>query len=239
MKKDNSPLFKMVETNYGTYLGYSNDLAFQQLSKNQFEDAEVESYIRKTIKPEDICIDIGANIGRISVCLSERCKKLYSIEPQLNIYLALCGNLFLNSCFNVTPLNIAAFSSNGNFSIAPQEKLDGWVGDYYGGDDKVTSWGSISLELTPNGTIKGRKLDEIINDPIDFIKVDAEGGDLDALMGCQNIINKNKPKIIFEFHSQLSKTCYNRSWEDYLAFFKKNNYKIKQISESDFLAVAD
>jgi len=227
---------KIAQTNFGDFMGYEKDILFQSLLKNEFHDPEVGLYIQENVKSEDVCIDIGANIGTMSVFLSRHCQSLYSIEPQANIYKALCGNLFLNQCNNVTPLNIAAYSDNKLFSIASKENLDGWVGDIHEGYDKVISFGSVSLEEKEDGNIEGKRLDEIIKEKIAFIKVDAEGGDLDALMGCQKIIENSYPDIIFEFHRECSKKCYNRSWHDYCQFFEKNNYDINQISERDFLA---
>jgi FkbM family methyltransferase len=226
----------LAKTDFGNFMGYEHDVLFQSLVENKFHDPEVGAFIKENIKPQDTCVDIGANIGTMSVFLSRHCNKLYSIEPQSNIYLALCGNLFINQCNNVTPMNIAAFSENKSFSIASKEKLDGWVGDIHEGYDKVKSFGSVSLEEKKDGDIKGKRLDEIIKEKVDFIKVDAEGGDLDALMGCQKIIENYSPHIIFEFHESCSKKCYNRSWDDYCVFFKENNYNMTEISERDFLA---
>lgn len=46
-----------------------------------------------------------------------------------------------------------------------------------------------------------RTLDEIIqgNIRINFIKIDVEGGEFDALKGAKQILVKYKPKVIFEF----------------------------------------
>ena len=229
-------MIKIIKTSFGNFMGYEHDALFKSLIENKFHDPEIGLFIEKNIKPEDVCIDIGANIGTMSVFLSKHCKFVYSIEPQLNIYLALCGNLFINECNNVKPLNIAAYSENKTLSIASKEKLDGWVGDIHEGLDKVKSFGSVSLEEKETGDIKGKKLEDIIKEKINFIKVDAEGGDLDALIGCKKIIENDNPRIIFEFHKSCSKKCYNRTWEDYCKFFKQINYKMTQISERDFLA---
>lgn len=231
-------MINIAETKFGTFLGYSNDYLFNEISKGNFHDSDVELFIQKNIKKSDICIDIGANIGSISVFLSKRCNKLYSIEPQKNIYLALCGNLFINQCLNVIPLQIAAYSANKKFSIARKEKLDEWVGDIEKGIESVKSFGSVSFEENESGDVQGIRLDDIINEKIDFIKVDAEGGDLDALIGCSRIIKESKPKIIFEYHPQCSQKCYNKQWIDYENFFNQINYQYEKISESNFLAIS-
>jgi len=230
-------MIKLAKTSFGNFLGYSNDYLFQQLERNEFHDPDVGKFIQENIKKGDNCIDIGANIGAITIPLSKFCNKLYSIEPQDNIYLALCGNLFINESYNVIPLKLAAYSENTKFSIAAKERLDEWVGDIDNGFDNVKSFGSISVEKNENGEMEGRKLDDIIQDKIDFIKCDAEGGDLDALMGCERIIKENNPKIIFEFHPQCTKKCYNRTWQDYEDFFNRIKYKLERISDSNYLAI--
>lgn len=229
-------MIDIAKTNFGSFLGYSNDHLFNEIKKGNFHDPDVAEFIQKNIEKEHNCIDIGANIGTISVFLSKFCNKLYSIEPQHNIFLALCGNLFINQCLNVVPLQVAAYSENKKFSIASKEKLDDWVGDVHSGIENVKSFGSISLEVNESGNIQGVKLDDIIHEKIDFIKVDAEGGDLDALMGCRNIIEKDAPDIIFEYHPQCSQKCYNRSWKDYVNFFNEIKYNHIQISNSNYLA---
>jgi len=229
-------MIKIAKTHFGNFLGYSQDYLFQQIERNEFHDPDIGEFIQKNITKNHNCIDIGANIGAITVFLSKHCGKLYAIEPQNNIYLALCGNLFINECYNVVPLNIAAYRDNKKFSIASKERLDEWVGDIDKGIEGIKSFGSISVEENESGNIDGRKLDDIVTEKIDFIKCDAEGGDLDALMGCERIIKENSPKIIFEFHPQCTKKCYGRTWQDYENFFTAIKYKLERISDSNYLA---
>ena len=230
-------MIDIANTKFGSFLGYSNDYLFQQIKRGEFHDPDVGDFINKNITKDNICIDIGANIGAISVFLSKKCKKLYCIEPQHNIFLALCGNLFINECYNTVPLEFAAYSKNSTFSIASKEKLDDWVGDIDKGYENVKSFGSVSVEENNLGNIIGKKLDDIVTDKIDFIKCDAEGGDLDALIGCERIIKEHSPKIIFEFHLQCTKKCYNRTWNDYEDFFNNIKYKLEKISDSNYLAI--
>jgi FkbM family methyltransferase len=230
-------MIEIIKTNLGYFSGYSNDVLFDNLKKGNGHEKNILNFIEKNITSNDICVEVGANIGAISVLLSKRCKKLYCFEPQHNIYLALCGNLFLNECYNVFPIEAAAYYKNSNFSIASKEKLDCWVGDYDKGYDFVKSFGSISIEEKQDGDIIGKKIDDIVKEKIKFIKCDAEGGDLSALMGAQETINNSKPIIIFEFHKDNSWKCYKQTWDDYANFFNKINYQLMQIDESNILAI--
>jgi hypothetical protein len=75
--------------------------------------------------------------------------------------------------------------------------------------------------------------DNFITDKISFIKIDIDGPDYFALKACENIIDRDSPKIIVEL-------CENseRNWDVHyskvLNFLKNKNYKcynIKQMGE--------
>ncbi|GIW68027.1 MAG: hypothetical protein KatS3mg096_895 [Candidatus Parcubacteria bacterium] len=71
-------------------------------------------------------------------------------------------------------------------------------------------------------TIRVSKLDEIVNEKIDFIKLDIEGEELKALKGAENLIKKFKPYIACcVYHDQ------NHFWQIPLFLLKINpGYKI-------------
>ena len=189
-----------------------------------FEE-DTSKVINDFIKKGMVVLDIGANTGCHTLRLSKLVGnegKVYSFEPQHDIFMCLCGNLFMNQCFNVFPFEYAAYSRNTKFS----------VGDL----NTIGNLASTAFIPDKNGNIAAVMIDDIITEKIDFIKCDAQGGDLDALIGCQNIIDKFKPKIIFEREPDMTKKYYNRDWNDYILFFKSKQYEIEEIVESNFLA---
>jgi FkbM family methyltransferase len=230
-------MIEIIKSNVGYFCGYSNDVLFNDLKNGKTHEKNIIDFIKDNIKSEDTCIEVGSHIGSVAITLSKYCKKLYCFEPQHNIYLALCGNLFLNECYNVKPINAAAYHKNAKFSIASKDKRDGWVGDYEKGFHFVKSFGSISIEEKEDGDMIGKKIDDIVTERISFIKTDAEGGDLCALMGAEKTINSSKPSIIFEFHKDNSLKCYNQTWNDYLSFFNKINYNLIKMDESNFIGL--
>lgn len=229
-------MIELIKTNVGNFYGYSNDYLFSELKKGNIVENNIIDFIQNNLNKDSVCIEIGANIGCVSITLSKNCKKLYCLEPQNNIYLALCANLFINECYNAEPIKAAAFYKKTQFSFAPKQKQDPFVGNYESGFDSTNSFGSISLQEDLNGDIKAIKIDDLIEEKVHFIKSDAEGGDLSALMGCEKIIKTSKPIIIFEFHSKLSQECYNQSWGDYIEFFNRMNYNVSKFDEANFIA---
>ncbi|WP_417237264.1 FkbM family methyltransferase [Bizionia paragorgiae] len=61
--------------------------------------------------------------------------------------------------------------------------------------NKITKTGSVDIETVT--------LDEVINEPIGYVKFDIEGAEKQALVGAKNIIKKYKPKLaICVYHNQ-------------------------------------
>lgn len=64
-----------------------------------------------------------------------------------------------------------------------------------GTSNRISEMGQVSIEAT--------SIDKAINDKIDFIKLDIEGAEVEALKGAQNTIKKYKPRIaVCVYHKQ-------------------------------------
>ena len=231
-------MIEVITTSDGTkFAGYSQDYLFQIIKNgDNFPDKYVKDVIDKYVTKDSICIDVGANLGYISVYLAKKCKYLYSFEPQKNVYFQLCANLFLNECYNVTTYNKAVYSYNKNFDFASFQS--GWVGTKeITNVDKVTSFGAISLTPSETGKIKAVTLDETFSEKIDFIKIDAQGADIDVIFGADNLISRDKPVIVFEYEEDLSLMNYNRTLSDLNYFLKRHSYKMIEIHHHNYLLI--
>jgi len=188
------------------------------------------------VTPDSVCVDVGANLGYVSLYLATRCKHVYSFEPQAVVFLQLCANLFLNQRFNVTPYNVGLHSHTTFLDFADHQS--GWVGTSdYSDYNKIRSIGSISLRASVEGTIPAKRLDEVMNDKVDFIKIDAQGADIDVLIGAQDLVTAYHPIIIFEYEDDLSRINYGRDMEDIYAFVNKNGYNMTEVYPGNYLLV--
>jgi hypothetical protein len=67
-----------------------------------------------------------------------------------------------------------------------------------------SSNGSVSLSPIGASTscrVQQRRLDQLIEGPLDFLKIDAEGADYDALEGAANLLNAGGSAVLLEHYA--------------------------------------
>jgi FkbM family methyltransferase len=178
------------------------------------------SICHETIKnlQEPVIFDVGANIGTFTTWMAKAFPlgKIHAFEPQRAIFQMLSGNAAINNLYNVYTYNIGLGKEN--------KKVEFDEPNYFYKND----FGTFSLientikEKTNNKiTVQIQTLDhfmEYFNIPIvNLIKIDAEGMDLDVLIGGQKTIKKHLP-IIFIEHSDNRRSILGNI-KDYLNLF--------------------
>ncbi len=160
-----------------------------------YEELETEM-IRKNLKKGDTFLDIGAGIGCYTVIASKIVGdegKVIAFEPDPQYFEFIQKNLKENKCDNVLLFQKAVLNRTGKTKFYLREKIgDNRVEEvnyFLAGDFKVRD--CIEVETI--------KLDELLNERIDFIKMDIEGSQYLALEGMMNLIRKNpQVKMITE-----------------------------------------
>lgn len=135
------------------------------------------SLFRDYCKPGDTVVDVGANIGEVSIVLSQGVGdsgRVYAFEPHPRIFQFLTGNLALNHRKNVVARNMALGSLPGVVRMSDDRRDDmNRVTD--GGEIEVTC-STLDAELPPG--------------PVAFLKIDVEGFELSVLKGGANVLSR-------------------------------------------------
>ena len=152
--------------------------------------------ISKCIKTGDSFIDVGSNIGLITLyaaSLVGESGKIYSFEPFNNTFNILLENIKLNNYNNIVPINLALGAKKERRSIFQKIK---------------ESRGSASL-INPKNSSSANQvfvetLDNFITNneisQIRMIKIDVEGWELEVLKGSRSILeDTNAPIICIEY----------------------------------------
>lgn len=158
-------------------------------TSNFYEIAMLED-IKNRLSENNIIVDIGANIGNHTIFFSKICKaeKVYSFEPQKNIFEILKKNIELNQVNDTVELYNIGLGKE--YCFANIKVID------------ENNYGMSKLDVTEKGNIEIKTLDSIIRDnrvtKIDLIKIDVEGMELEVLQGAKDVLYKFKPLIYIE-----------------------------------------
>jgi len=158
-------------------------------------------------RPNDVVIDVGANIGYFTIYASRKVGKdglVIALEPMDEAYNCLMKNLRLNRIDNVKPFKLALWSSETTL------KLYGTKGAFTSAISKVDVFKKLiqqkKLELIKEYEIKTIKLDDLIKNinlsKVDWIKIDVDGSEYEVILGSMNTLKLFKPKLIIEIHDQ-------------------------------------
>ena len=187
--------------------------------------------IKKYLPKGGVFIDVGANIGNVSLIAAKIASKVIAIEPVQKFIDRIKRNFAINKMNNVSILPFAASDKAGivSFYAIKEGIANGMRGSFYQDHAK---------NETEEIQVEAKTLDEMLKDEtrIDFIKIDTEGNDGRVILGSLKIIEKHHPIIIFEYVEESWKSS---GIEFPLIEDKLNSlgYKLKRIDDSNILCL--
>ena len=162
------------------------------LTKNLKYDRLTKLIMKKVIKNNSNCIDVGCHKGEILDDILKYAPKgaHYGFEPIPSMF----DNLLKNYSNRANILPYALSNKNGNSTFQFVKNAPAYSGinkRKYAVENADIQ--EIQVEL--------RKLDDLISKDIkiDFIKIDVEGGEYDVLRGALDLLKRDKPYVVFEF----------------------------------------
>ncbi|MDP2946996.1 MAG: FkbM family methyltransferase [Nanoarchaeota archaeon] len=186
-----------------------------------YEPFETET-IKDIVKKGDIVMDIGANIGYYTLLLARFVGdkgKVIAFEPDPDNFVLLKKNVEINGYKNVILVQKAVSNKTEKIKLY-LHKNDKKQHSIY---DSSNSRKSIEVESI--------RLDNYIDEEIDFIKIDVEGAEGEITQGMDNLLKGNKKiKIITEF-SPCSLEKSSVGPKEFLELLLGHNFKLYEISE--------
>ena len=153
----------------------------------RFYELEELDYLRKTLEPGLAIADIGAHVGNHSVYLWKYLtpRSLVPLECNPEIIGILKQNIELNSmqAVNLSHLGIGI-------------GRDSYRARIFSPDIRNTD--TAKLVAATGGDVEVRPLDALPCGPLEFLKIDVEGMELDVLAGAKDMIRRNRPDILID-----------------------------------------
>jgi len=161
------------------------DRYFQTLQDNM--EPEFIRFCRRFVRPDYVCIDVGANIGLKALIMSAQARsgKVIAIEAGPSIGEVLDLNVRVNRAANIL-IEKSAIGDRIGAAHFVEESAFGYVGDS-GVEVPMTTLPALAKKL---GLPR-----------VDFIKMDVEGLEFPILKSSLDFINSNDALVYFEFNA--------------------------------------
>lgn len=202
---------------------YKDDFISSHLHKGEVWEPHMHRLFEKYISPEDVVLDIGANIGTHSVKMAKLAKNLLAFEPLRQSYTLLKENLRLNGCTNAIAYEYALSDS----AYTTEYKLV--EGTNIGGSTLLDDHLAPTTE-----SIDVITLDSLSLNQVDFIKMDVEGYEAKVIIGAVETIKRHKPSIVLECWDNYPNVSLQHTMEEH-ALLLSLGYEIEQVSNCDWL----
>lgn len=208
--------------NRGTYKLYFFRTALSSAYwVNPTERVKEERFLQAYLKPGDVYVDVGANIGALTLTAASVVGdngKVYAFEAHPRVFSYLKKNVELNMFSNIRCYNCTIGRSSGVVSFSDRRSDD---------QNSILVNGKLQVPIYC--------LDEIIEKDINkihLLKVDVEGYEGDVFSGSGDLL-KRTDCVYFE----INESCYansDRSISDVLQYLRQAGFNIYQQREQDF-----
>ncbi len=167
-----------------------------ELMYNGFEETEMR-FVERLLRPGMTVVDVGAHHGLYTLLAAKRVGrrgKVIAFEPSARERLRLAKHLRVNRCGNVEVEDCALGRECGEAEFYIVDGFRDW-----GNSLRPAAVG----EPTRKVTVALRRLDDVLGERgvarVDFIKLDAEGGELAVLEGARRLLQTApRPAILAE-----------------------------------------
>jgi len=187
---------------------------------------EAAMMFNRFIKPESICLDIGAAYGRNSCLMAQLAPQgvVHSFEPEDYSWQVLSNIVKLLRLKNVVINHAAVYETPGKAELfIPQHEAGKYIPHLsylvVNSNEKPEGLREKTETVTIDGYCQKKGITKV-----DFIKCDIEGSELFALRGAQKIIAASRPVIFIEI-IDTNLIHFDLTPADMAKFFAQNQYQ--------------
>jgi FkbM family methyltransferase len=181
------------------------------------------------IRPIQTILDIGANVGFLSILLSTAFPKasIYAMEPSL-----INCEYLRHNCKefpNVSIIKKGAYNKAGHARLASPSEDQRHIAKWNANTGQLSLYG----RGTDEESVELVRIDDLF-DNVDFIKIDVEGAELDVLRGGERLLVECRPILLIELRDD-TQCMAGRSAAHVTSYLKNLGYTVSGCFEQDVI----
>jgi FkbM family methyltransferase len=228
---DRNIVIKEIDEHLRLFVDTSDIVIGWGIIRGKYEHEELD-FVRRTVRPGQTVLDIGANIGLFTItmaALAGPTGKVYAFEPLPELAALLERSVAENNFTDRIVLERAAVSDKpGRGHLISASKTTNAGGAYL--NEGTVPFGHEASE------VKLITLDSYpVRRPVHFIKIDVEGAELLAFRGAKELLKEDRPVIMSELHpAQLAKVSGCTAAE-FVAELEGYGYKCHELDGTELI----
>jgi FkbM family methyltransferase len=201
-----------------------SDFEWHALHRRRSGEAATTALFCDHIVPGGVVVDAGANIGFFTLTAALRvgaAGRVVAFEPDTRAAARLAENVALNRFSNITivPAALGAVAGRASFHRAP----DSEASSVFAADPGGGSAGEVAV-VTLDGYLAEAGITRV-----DLLKIDAEGSEIDLLVGASQLLSgPERPPIIVEANPVTLRAA-GRTVDDLRALLTGQGYAVSII----------
>lgn len=215
-----SPVFKKVvidDVSFDIRVNPENGSVDKEIYVYGAYEPDVLRSIRKYLRPDSVCVDIGGNIGQHSLYMSRVAEKgsVDVFEPLPRLVSQIQESIAKNNITNIHVHNMALSDTEGVMEMHINN-LNIGMSTLMSRDD-----------FSETESVQVKVFDDVWKDRgvVDFIKMDVEGYEYNVLKGMKKTLEAYHPVMLIEFSPALYKSMNIKS-RDILEYLFNLGYRI-------------
>lgn len=178
-------------------------------------EPEMVQLFTSLLRPEDVVLDVGANIGCTTLLFAQLARRVFSFEPSPSTFAFLQANVEAAGFDNIVPVNLGMGHQEGVFELT------------FAADNR--SGGFVSNRITAS---QGHNVERIAIaagdawiaqagvERVDFIKIDVEGFERNVIEGLADTIARDRPVVVLELNHWCLNVFQRTSIPDFFDFLR-------------------
>lgn len=184
-----------------TYRFHADSLhAFQRGKEFLTKEPKTIEWLRKNVRPADVMLDIGANVGTFSIYAAKHMSpegRVYACEPHLPTAVQLLQNVAANGVNDrVSVVSVAASNEDGFFPFKYKRWRQGASGSQLAVEGGIDLQKNVGTELKSAIRIDSMVAKGLIRTP-NLVKIDTDGLEIPIVEGMKGILaGPNRPRSL-------------------------------------------